>query len=66
MKVEDTKQLVRDLAALVRFHELDTVDSRAVELLHQASEIENTPLVNESELDEWIEEVRVANMHELT
>lgn len=64
MNCKQINQLVKDMATLIKFHELETVDSRAVELLIQASEVENQPLLSENELDSWLEEIRVANMVE--
>ena len=64
--IEELESLVDAFAALAKFHELATVDSRAVELLLHADSLS---WVGEEESDDskaWLEELRVANSHELT
>mgnify|MGYP001820872234 CR=1 FL=1 len=59
------EELIKDMADLVRFHELATVDSRAVELLQRAEDLGVTE-DEESEHSEWLEAVRQENLHPLT
>lgn len=61
--IEELESLVDAFVDLVKFHELDTVDSRALELLSHANALEGVP---DRDNKEWLEEVRVANSHELT
>ena len=63
--IEELESLVGAFADLAKFHELATVDSRAVELLLHAKELEG---VVDSDPDNtaWLEELRIANSHELT
>lgn len=56
-------ELLDAFVELIDFHELDTLDSRAVELKLRAKALKEK---DNSALNEWIEEVRQANMHELT
>jgi hypothetical protein len=65
MNCEDVNDLVKDMAKLIRFHELESIDSRAVELLVKAAEIEDVEPVDEEKLDEWLEAVRVDNLNPL-
>ena len=64
MNCTDINKLVKELAALVRFHELEAVDSKAAELLELADSIPGTPDGAEwtEENAEWIEEFRQANL----
>jgi len=59
----DEMELINAMVELIDFHELDTVDSRAVELKLRAKALKEK---DNSSLYEWIESVRQANMHELT
>ena len=65
MNCEEVNNLVKDMAALIRFHELESVDSRAVELLIKAQDIEDVDPVANSEMDEWLETVRAENVNPL-
>jgi len=71
MSIERLTKLCQELADVVRFHELDTVDSMAAELIHQVDALSQSeaevnievgiPEDTES-MEEFIETVRQANM----
>jgi hypothetical protein len=65
MNCEEVNELVKDMAKLIRFHELESIDSRAVELLIKAAELEDVEPVDEENIDEWLKEVRAANINPL-
>jgi hypothetical protein len=63
MNCTETNELVKEMADLIRFHELETVDSKAVELLELADSIPKLSIEEDTEsIDEYIETVRQANM----
>lgn len=61
MSTEFLTKLVGELAEVIKFHELETVDSKAAELLEILNHLEETADVDES-MDEWLEQIRVANL----
>jgi hypothetical protein len=64
--IEELESLVTAFTDLAKFHELATVDSRAVELLLHADALEGIPDGESEDSKAWLEELRVANSHELT
>ena len=59
---EELFGITEELIALVKFHELDTVDSKAAELLDRYDQ--HTSIMaqeGDQDLDEYIESIRVAN-----
>lgn len=70
MSIEELTKLCQELAEVIRFHELETVDSRAAELLEQIDTIDDIPedsedlsiLEDTESTDEWIESIRQANI----
>ena len=66
--IEELESLVDAFAELTKFHELATVDSRAAELLMHAHELAGIegPDPDGELLKQWLEELRIANSHELT
>ncbi len=64
--IEELESLVDAFAALTRFHELATVDSRAVELLLHADLLSGVAEEESEDAKAWLEELRAANSHELT
>lgn len=61
MSKEFLTKLVGELAEVIKFHELETVDSKAAELLEMLDHLEEDVEVGES-MDEWLEQIRQANM----
>jgi hypothetical protein len=66
MKTEQLVQLVADMADLIRFHELEAVDSSAVRCLEKAQEVNQEFSIVDTDLDEYLEQVRQANVHFMT
>jgi len=62
MSIEHLTKLVGELAEVILFHELDTVDSKAAELLAQVKEVHKELVINDNSMDEWFEELRQENM----
>ena len=65
MKTEALVQLVADMADLIRFHELEAVDSSAVRCLEKAQEVNQEFSIVDPDLDRYLEEIRQANMHSM-
>lgn len=65
MKTEEMKQLIKEFTELVKFHELEAVDSKAVELLWRASGVKGDVIEIDTEFKDHLEIIRQANMHEL-
>ena len=65
MNYIEINKLVKDLADLARFHELETVDSKAAELLELADSIPDVT-IDEEETGVWIETIRQANLIKTT
>ena len=67
MKVKHVTDLAKTIIDLVEFHELDTVDSKAAEVLADAKLIvANEGLLPENaELADWLETVRQDNINPL-
>lgn len=65
MKKEVLLKLVGQLAEVVKFHELETVDSKAAELLE---DVENLAVGEDDEVEmtDFIEVIRQANMVKTT
>ena len=61
MKKEILTKILGELAEVVKFHELDTVDSKAAELLAQLEDIEADD-DDEVAMTDFIEVIRQANM----
>ncbi len=67
MNCNDINELVRELAEVIKFHELEEVDYKAAELLIQVNtlfeEIGEVGIVEDTESnEEWIESIRQANL----
>lgn len=67
MNCTEINELVKELACVVRFHELETVDLKAAELLEQVDilfeEIGESSIPEDTEsMNEWYESIRQANM----
>jgi hypothetical protein len=70
MSIEKLTKLVHELATVVRFHELDTVDSLAFELCHQADALkpdtEFKDIDNAEAQDAWYEKFKAENLVDTT
>ena len=63
MNCEEINELVKELAGVIRFHELETVDSKAAELLEQVDTLfEDISYADDEDMDEWRETGRQENM----
>jgi stalled ribosome rescue protein Dom34 len=64
---EALETLVQQFSDLVKFHEIEAVDSKAVELLLITEELFSLEeKETDQDLGEWIEQIHQANMHEMT
>lgn len=61
MKKEALLKIVSGLAEVVKFHELDTVDSKASELLAEL-DVQIEKMDDDIDMVDFIESVRLANM----
>ena len=63
MSIENLTKLCQELAEIIRFHDLETVDSMAADLLTQVDNMEEVGIAEDTEsMDEWVEKIRQANM----
>ncbi len=63
MNCTEINELVKELADVVRFHELEAVDSKAAELLTTVDRLFEEIEADEAEdLEEWFETARQENM----
>jgi len=62
MNIENLTKLIDELAEVIRFHELATVDSKAAELLEQIDEMKLNSKVDDEDITDFIEDMRVANL----
>lgn len=67
MNCTEINELVKELAGVIKFHELEAVDSKAAELLEQVDilfeEIDEVGIAEDTESnEEWIESIRQANL----
>lgn len=61
MSIEFLTKLCQELAEVIKFHELEAVDSKAAELLEILEHLDEDVEIGES-MDEWLEQIRVANL----
>lgn len=66
MSKEFLTKLVGELAEVIKFHELETVDSKAAELLELLDHLDEDYQTGDPSMDTWIEEIRQANMVKTT
>ena len=68
--IEELTKLVGELAAVIRFHELDTVDSLAFELINQVDSMkpdtEFKDLDNKESQDAWYAQFEMENLVKTT
>jgi hypothetical protein len=66
MNCTEVNELVKELAAVIRFHELGDVDSKAAELLDVVDTMFEEITVDDCDNTELIESIRQANLVETT
>ena len=63
MSIECLTKLCQELAEVIKFHEIEAVDSMAADLLVQVNNMEEVGIAEDTEsMDEWVESIRQANM----
>ena len=63
MSIEELTKLCQELAEVIRFHELEAVDSMAADLLTQVDNFDEVGIAEDTEsTEEWIESIRIANL----
>lgn len=65
MKIEKLTKLIEEMSTVIQENELQETDSRALDLLLRAQEVKQATMCNQ-EMEEYIETVRVANLHALS
>lgn len=59
-----TNQLIKEMADLIRFHELEKTDFKAVELLVEADSVCPGTPTSDDDIEQWLEDLRMANIVE--
>lgn len=65
MKKQKLMKLIDEMADLIRFHELEAIDSQAVNLLAQVQEAKQCASTEGAISDEYLEEIAFENTHSM-